>query len=138
MGGHGTNDVGFVALGWHSVARRSTSGLGSGGWVDVAGVQAGGGQIINVGKPDTVWPTAYNFNGTGNEHFVVMAASLSVSNGVVLYSMIDRGFIDFHQVRQWVALGVNHGAEELGGQQPRAFVGADAKLLPKLKCRDAI
>jgi len=52
--------------------------------------------------------------------------------------MIDRGLIDFHEAVQGVALGRDHGAAELGRQQPSALIGAEAELPPQLKGRDAV
>ncbi len=141
MGGHGANDVGLVALGRHSGVGRPTVGFGGSGWGDVVldeGVQAGGGEVVDAGESDTARPAASDFDGAGDEQLAVVAASVSASDGVVFRSMIDRGLIDFHQVGQGVALGIGHGAAELGGQQPGAFIGAEAELPPKLKCRDTV
>jgi hypothetical protein len=45
-----------------------------------------------------------------------MTAPLTAANGGVLGPVMDRGFVDFYQAEQRLAVRVDHGVAELGAQ----------------------
>ncbi len=93
MGGHVADDVGMVALCRHSRVGRPADGLGRGGRGDVGldeGVQDGGGEVVGGGEADASRPSAFDFDGAGDELLARMAASLSAGWGALFGSRVDR------------------------------------------------
>ena len=141
MSGHGADDMGVMMRGRQSRVSRPAIGSRGGGWRYIGldeGVQTVGREIVDCREADPTRPPADDLDGADNKQLAGMAASRRTGDGGVLGAMIDRGLIDFHEAGQGVALGRDHGAAELGGQQPGALIGAEAELPPQLKGRDAV
>ncbi len=101
-------------------------------------MQAAGGEVLDCGQTDAVGAGTDDLDGAGEEQLSLMTAPLTAANGAVLGPVTDRGFVDFHQTEQRLAVRIDHGVAELGAQQPGRLVRAQAELFPQLKGRDAI
>jgi len=70
------------------------------------GVQAVGGEVVDPSKTNAAWPRVHDLDGAGQERRSVVAVPLSSANGALFGLLIDRGFVDFHQTEQEVAVGI--------------------------------
>jgi hypothetical protein len=68
----------------------------------------------------------------------LMAAPAAAGQRIVLAAAGDLGFVDLDQASEWVAVGRDHAAAQLGAEQPRGLVGAEVELALQLQNRDAV
>ena len=61
---------------------------------------------------------ACDLDGAGDQLFSLVAPPTLTGGRVVLGPVIDRGFVDFDQAGQSVALGIGRCAPELSAQEP--------------------
>ena len=101
-------------------------------------MQARGGEVVDAHETNAPRPLAFDLDGAGDQQFSLVAASLSAGGRIVPGPVIDCGLVDFHKAGQGVVLGIDHGAAELGREQPGGLVGAEAELLAQLQGRDAV
>lgn len=145
MGGHLADDARVVGdVGGARVACPAV-GLGGGAGGEVCGeegVQAAGGEVRDLRQAYAAWAAigaaVADLDGAGDEQLALVAAAAAAGRRVVLGAAGDRGLVDLDQAGQGRALGRDHGAAQLGTQQPGALVGAEAELLLDLQGRDAV
>ena len=56
------------------------------------------------------WPRVHDLDGAGQERRSVVAVPLPAANGAQFGSLIDRGFVDFHQTEQEVTVGIGRSS----------------------------
>ena len=56
----------------------------------------------------------------------------------VVKARLERGLVDLDEARQRVALGIDHGFAQLGGEQPGAAIRTDPELVLGLQRRDPV
>jgi hypothetical protein len=69
-------------------------------------VQAVGGEIVGPSKTNAAWPRVRDLDGAGQEQRSVVAVPLSATNRELFGSLIDRGFVDFHQTEQEIMVEI--------------------------------
>jgi hypothetical protein len=83
-------------------------------------------------------PAVLDLHGTDDEHFALMAAPATAGDRIIFAAARDFGFIHLDQAGQRAAARREHTAAQLGADQPRRLVGAEAELTLQLQSRDAI
>ena len=142
VGGHGTDDVGIVGLdGGRGVAGPAV-GLGGAGGGDVVAdeaVEAFGAVGRDLGQAQAARRVAVaDLDGADDEQLAVVAAPGAAGHGIILGAERQRGLVDLDEARQRVALGIDHGFAQLGGEQPGAAIRTDPELVLELQRRDPV
>ena len=104
--GGGNADIGGPTIGFNVGVRGNIGG-------DVA-MQAIGRIVGDGGEAYAAGSVASDFDGAGEQQFADVATPLATCHGLVLGTVGDRGFVDFHQSTQRVAIWIDHGVAELG------------------------
>ena len=146
VGGHGTDDVGIVGLdggldGGRGVAGPAV-GLGGAGGGDVVAdeaVEAFGAVGRDLGPAQAARRVAVaDLDGADDAQLAVVAAPGAAGHGIILGAERQRGLVDLDEARQRVALGIDHGFAQLGGEQPGAAIRTDPELVLELQRRDPV
>ena len=127
MGGHGADDKGLMddlggaAIAWPVVGLSGAVGCDVGGH---EAMQAGGGEVVDGGQPDTARASQRAFvadlYGASDQELGVMAAPPAAGRRVARRAVSHRGLVDLDQACQGTALGRDHGAAQLGCEQSQA------------------
>jgi hypothetical protein len=102
-------------------------------------MQAVGREVGYLGEPDAAGSgtAVLDLDGTDDRYFTLMAAPAAAGQRIVLAAAGDLGFVDLDQASEWLAVGADHAAAQLGADQPSGFVRTEAELALQLQSRDA-
>ena len=141
MGGHGADDMGLVPdVGGAGIGRPAV-GFDRRARGDVGGdeaMQRGGGEVLDRGQAKASGRVVFDFDGAGDEHFALGRAAAAAANRIGLGPQRDLGLVDLDKASERRAARRDHGAAQLGAQQPRGLVGAEPELLLQLQRRNPI
>ncbi len=84
----------------------------------------GGGEVADPSTTNAAWPRVHDLDGAGQERRSVVAVPLSAANGALFGSLIDRGFVDFHQTEQEVAVGIGRTFSAMSEVVPENRTGS--------------
>ena len=94
--------------------------------------------VLDGDQPDAARPAALDLDRAGDRHLAPTAAPAAAGERIVVGAAGNRPLVDLDQAGERLAAGRDHGAAQLGAQQPGGLVGAEAELLLQLQRRDAV
>ena len=77
-----------------------------------------------------------DLDGADDEQLAVVAAPGAAGHGIILGA--DASAVSSTSMKQRVALGIDHGFAQLGGEQPGAAIRTDPELVLELQRRDPV
>jgi hypothetical protein len=89
-------------------------------------------------EPGAPWLAAIDFDRAGDQHLADPAAAGGHDDRVVLGAERDDRLVGLDHAAERLALGVDHGAAQLGGQHPGGSIRTQAQLALQLQRRDAV
>ena len=89
-------------------------------------------------EPGTPRLAAVDLDRAGDQHLADTAAARGQNHRVVLGAERDNRLVGLDQAAERCALGVDHGAAQLGAQHPGGALGAKPELVLQLQRRDAV
>jgi hypothetical protein len=89
-------------------------------------------------EPGTAGLAAVDFDRAGDQHLADPAAAGGQHDRIVFGAERDDRLVGLDQPAERLARGVDHGAAQLGAQQPSSAVRAECELVLQLQRRDAV
>ena len=101
-------------------------------------MQPGGGEVWISARRRRPGRVVFDFDGAGDQHFALGRAAAAAANRIGLGPQRDLGLVDLDKASERRAARRDHGAAQLGAQQPRGLVGTEPELLLQLQRRNPI
>ena len=117
------------------------AGLGGGVLGEVVGeeaVQGGGGEVLDLGKPDASGPSVFDLDRAGDQQLALGASATAAGDGILFRTTGKGGFVGLDQAFERRTAGCHHGETQLGGEEPGGFVRPETELLLHLQGGEAV
>ena len=96
-------------------------------------MQRRGGEVLDLSETNAPRAVSIDLNRAGEEHFALARAPTAARERLVLAPQGERRFVDLDNPRKRSTIRSGHSAAQLGGEQPRCFIGAERELLLQLQ-----
>ena len=117
---------------WRAGVGSPAIGLGGGVVGKVVGekaVEAGGREVLDIGKPYTSGLAVFDLDRTGDRKLAFRAAPTAAGDGILPGAAGEGCFVGFDQALERRSARCHHGKPEVSKKEPGGFVRPETELL---------